>query len=394
MEFFYHCTECSARYPIEPETMVCPECSAEQKPYEPLRGILEVGFSGGIGDSVIQNETDPANPRVDIAALLPVGQKHFPPIPVGNTPLWRPRRLREQWGRPHLFLKDDTANPTGSLKDRASTLVAAFARAHEVDRVVVASTGNAACSMAGVGAAAGLKVTIFVPANAPRAKLIQALQYGATVVRVDGDYDQAFSDALDHARDYGGLSRNTGYNPLTIEGKKTAALEIFNQLGRIPDHVFVPVGDGVILCGIYKGFEDLYRIGVTDRVPTIHAVQASGSDAIAQALAVGSFVEPEPASTIADSIAVSVPAAGHLAVSQLTRHRGSYVIVEDDQIIDAQYELSRTTGLFAEPAAAAAYAGFRQVADELAPESVVVLLITGSGLKDIDAAERGVEVPP
>jgi threonine synthase len=393
VEFFYHCSECSTRFDIDPERMVCPDCSAKQAPGEPLRGILEVGFTAGVGDSVIADHTDPVSPRVDIPSLLPVGQKHFPSIPVGNTPLWRPRRLREQWKMPRLFIKDDTANPTGSLKDRASILVAAFAKAHGFERVVVASTGNAACSMAGVGAAAGLKVTIFVPATAPRAKLIQALQYGATVVRTDGDYDQACEDALDHVSSYGGLSRNTGYNPLTIEGKKTVALEIYNQLGRMPDHVFVPVGDGVILCGVYKGFEDLYRIGVAERIPTIHAVQAAGSDAIARALATGNFGPAEPANTVADSISVSVPAAGHLAVTQLTRHNGSYVVVEDGQILDAQHELARTTGLFAEPAAAAAYAGFRQVASEISSDAVVVLLVTGSGLKDIDAAEMGVEVP-
>jgi threonine synthase len=394
VEFFYHCTECSNRFEIEPERMLCPDCEGRQKPDEPLRGLLEVGFSGGVGDTVIQNESDPANPRVDIDALLPIGKKHFPPIPVGNTPMWRPRRLREKWEKPHLFIKDETANPTGSLKDRASMLVAAFARAHAIDRIVVASTGNAASSMAGVGAAAGLKVTIFMPADAPRAKLVQSAIYGATVVQVDGGYDQAFRDALDHVRDYGGLSRNTGYNPLTIEGKKTVALEMYNQIGQIPDHVFVPTGDGVILCGVYKGFEDLYRIGITDRMPTIHAVQAAGSDAIARALAVGSFGPPEPATTIADSIAVSVPAAGYLALSQLTRHNGGYVVVEDGQILEAQRELAALTGLFAEPAAAAAYAGFRSVAADLAPEARIVLLVTGSGLKDVAAAEQGIEAGP
>ncbi len=368
----------------------------------------------------------------DIHDCLPVERKYFPPIPVGHTPLWKPLNLREITGFPHLYIKDDTLNPTGSLKDRASYLVAAFALKHGIRRIVVASTGNAASSMAGVGAAAGLEVTIFMPRSAPPAKLVQALQYGAEVIRVDGNYDDAYDRSLEYSASWNGLdeisgetsdeisdevsgeamdeasskdsdvvsgktfalSRNTGYNPLTIEGKKTVSFEICSQLGQAVDYLFVPTGDGVILSGVYKGFRDLLKLGAIRRIPTIYAVQAEGSQALSRALESGGFRDaPVSSATIADSIAVDVPRAGFYALKQLRSHNGRSVIVSDAAIIEAQKLLSSSTGLFAEPAASAALAGYLEVKDDLSRDARVVLLITGNGLKDIASAERGLKMP-
>jgi len=389
--FAYRCPQCGTSYQISAELMLCPSCSRQQRPHRPLAGILETVLQPDGRDTQRYREMSPA--ALDPLELLPVGRQHFPAIPVGNTPLWQPERLRALYKKPHLYLKDDTANPTGSFKDRASFLVAAFARKYGLERVVVASTGNAASSMAGVGAAAGLEVVIFVPRNAPRAKLVQSLQCGAQVVAVDGSYDQASALSFDFVKSHGGLCRNTGYNPLTIEGKKTAALEIYRDLGGVPDYVFVPVGDGVILSGIYKGFEDLVTLGMAERVPTLIACQARGSDAISRAFTEGEFTDPRTPGTIADSISVGVPAAGVYAVRCLSRNNGRCVTVSDAEITAAQHSLAAGSGLFAEPAAAAAMAGFTSVADTLPRESRIVLLITGSGLKDIDAAAKGVEMP-
>jgi threonine synthase len=216
-------------------------------------------------------------------------------------------RLRAELGAPRLFLKDDTCNPSGSFKDRASYLVAAFARKHGIHEIALASTGNAASSMACVGAAAGLSITVYLPKAAPAAKRVQVLQYGARLVEVEGTYDQAFDESLDYSVRTGVLSRNTAYNPLTIEGKKTAAYEMARDLGKAcgkdwaaPDHVFVPTGDGVILAGVIKGFEELLALGRIDRLPVFWAAQAEGSSAIVRALATGGF-EPRPSSTLADS---------------------------------------------------------------------------------------------
>lgn len=362
--------------------MLCRRCSVHQKPNEPLRGVLEVLLEGSA-----QAPFSPLD-------LLPVEKEFFPKIPVGNTPLWEPENLRNRYGFPNLFIKDDTLNPTGSLKDRASFLVAAFARKHGIKDVALASTGNAASSMAGVGAAAGLNVVIFIPKAAPKAKRVQSLQYGARVMLVDGTYDKAYDLSLEYTKKEGGFNRNTAYNPLTIEGKKTVGIEIFQQLERLgkkaPDNVFVPVGDGVILSGVYKAFLDLEKLHLIDRIPTIYAVQAEGSSAIARALEHGSF-EVKPSHTIADSISVDAPRNGVLALKELQTYGGRGVQVSDDAILEAQKELSSSTGLFTEPAAAAAFAGFLAVKDTLDKESTTVLLVTGNGLKDIDSAQKKLE---
>ena len=380
MEFRYRCSECSRRFPIEPQLMVCPECSLAQSPGQPLRGVLEVELAGKIAADW------------DVVSLLPVEKQFFPPIPVGNTPLWAPQRLRRELDFPGLYIKDDGLNPTCSLKDRASFLVSAFAIKFGIQEIILASTGNAGSSMAGVGAAAGQKVTLFLPKGAPKAKLIQALQYGATIFRVDGSYDDAYDISLAYTARFGGLSRNTAYNPMTIEGKKTVSLEFFRQLGRAPDYVFVAAGDGCILSGVYKGFRDLRQLGLLDRLPVIYAVQAEGSAALARAFERGVFVR-EAAGTVADSICVDVPRNGFHALRQMKEHGGGVVRVSDEQILAAQARLSRSAGLFTEPAGAAAFAGFLKVRSHFPHGSLVVVLATGNGLKDTAAAGRSVEIP-
>jgi len=331
----------------------------------------------------------------DVRALLPVRKDCLPSIPVGDTPLWAPTRLRRDLELDGLFLKDEGANPTGSLKDRASYLVAGFAAEHGLRDVVVASTGNAGSSMAGIGAAGNLRVRLYLPASAPEAKMIQALQYGAKLIRVDGSYDTAFDMSLAYVTEGGGLSRNTAHNPLTVEGKKTVSLEIFLQLGgRTPDLVYVPTGDGVILSGVYKGFEDLVTLGLTNAVPTLVCVQAKGSAAISRAYEDGEFKLAHPAATIADSILVNVPRGGFFALNRLKRHGGRCVTVSDEAILAAQRRLSASSGFFAEPAAAAAFAGLLADIDSGSgpvADDLVVILLTGNGLKDIATALKGMQ---
>ena len=365
--------------------MLCPECSSTHKSGQPLNGVLEVELSGTL------ESNDPLD-------FLPVEGQYFPAIPVGNTPLWQPEKLQKIYGFPELYLKDDGVNPTGSLKDRASFLVAAFARKHGIREVVVASTGNAGSSMAGVGAAAGLKVKLFLPKTAPQAKMIQALQYGADLVLADKNYDQAFSLSLEYSNTRGGMNRNTAYNPMTIEGKKTVTIEIFKQLKKAPDHVFVSVGDGVIMSGVYKGFRDLLQLGRIDKIPVVHAVQASGSDAICRAMESGDFdgqaeSPVRAAKTVADSISVDTPSNGHLALKNLKAFGGHCFRVTDEEILSAQKELSSTCGLFSEPAAATAYAGFLKQKAALDSNETCVVLLTGNGLKDINSATAKIVVP-
>ena len=380
MEFSYICSECGQRFDVDPQWYLCPHCSEKQAADQPLRGILEVEFQGaGSGE-------------VELEALLPVERQYFPPIPVGNTPLWKPEPLGRKLGFESLYFKDDGANPTSSFKDRASFLVSAFAKKHGIDTIVVASTGNAGSSMAGIGAAAGQNVVLFLPKAAPAAKLIQALQYGATVYRVDGSYDLAYELSLAYSKKVGGMNRNTAYNPMTIEGKKTVSLELYRQLQRAPDALFVGTGDGCIAAGVYKGFRDLRRLGLIDAIPVVFAVQAETSDALYRAYRTGRF-ENIPTRTVADSICVDVPRNGFHALAQLKKYGGRVITVSDKMILDAQARLSRSTGLFTEPASAAGFAGFLKVRKELPRDGVVVILATGNGLKDAASAARGVTVP-
>ena len=386
MKWFYRCPSCGATYDIVPGRYLCDICAQTQQAERPLAGVLEVEWDGEVAANAIP---------------LPVAASWFPPIPVGNTPLWAPTRLRAQFNAPGLWLKDDSCNPSGSFKDRASYLVAAFAKQHGVQEIVLASTGNAASSMAAVGAAAGLRVKVFLPAAAPVAKRIQVLQYGAELVSVDGNYDTAYDLSLDYSQRTGALSRNTAYNPLTIEGKKTVAYEIVDDLAKAgadaPDHVFVPVGDGVIIAGVYRGFENLLRLGRLQKMPTVWACQAEGSSAIARALN-SPHSDSDPfgpsvaATTLADSISVDVPRNGLHALAKLRKHDGRAVVISDSEILAAQKTLAAGSGLFGEPSSCAAFAGWLKVRDTLPPDTNSVVMITGSGLKDIASAARGLGI--
>ena len=387
MRWSYRCPFCGRTYEIEPGRYICDDCGKKNAPGIPLEGVLECVFEAAPGEKI---------PEIP----LPVEEEYFPSLPVGDTPLWAPLRLRVELGAPGLFLKDDTCNPSGSFKDRASYLVAAFARKHEINEIALASTGNAASSMACVGAAAGLSITVFLPKSAPAAKRVQVLQYGARLIEVDGTYDQAFDESLAYSKATGVLSRNTAYNPLTIEGKKTAAYEIARDLGKAggatygrdwaaPDHVFVPTGDGVILAGIIKGFEELLALGRIENLPIFWAAQAEGSSAIVRALETGRF-EPMPSSTLADSISVDVPRNGSFVLSKLRKYGARGVAVTDEAILEAQRRLSAGSGLFAEPSSACAFAGWLKVRESISPDDTVVVMLTGSGLKDIRGAAKAV----
>jgi threonine synthase len=379
----YHliCTDCGRRYNPGQIDYVCPDCDAARAPGEPLRGVLRIEYEPPYAD------------------LLPIpALELLPPLPLGPTPLLEAPRLRDQLGLPSLHLKDDTRLPTGSLKDRASAMVVAKAR--ELGRRVVttASTGNAATALAAMCAACGLESVIFVPADAPRAKLAQMLAYGAHMLPIAGSYDDAFSLCLAAGHEFAWYNRSTAYNPYTIEGKKTVAFEIWEQLGRcVPDAVFVPTGDGAVLAGMYKGFHDLMTARRSSALPRLFAVQAAGSAAIVSAWRRGDTrVTPlAHVETVADSIRVASPANGSWALRVLRETNGAGVIVSDDEIFAAMALLATTAGVFAEPAAAAALAGLvRARADGLVQRTdTIVLLVTGSGLKDLDAALRIARVP-
>ncbi len=396
--FVYRCARCGRTFPGEGLRYTCPYDGGNVDiilDYDALRGSLSRDRFPAADAELSQWRYLPLLPVAD-----PDG-RGTPLRRVGWTPLYAPPTLRQVVGLPHLVLKDESPNPTASFKDRASALVVAHARQQGAQVVITASTGNAGAALAGMAAALGMQAVILAPRSAPAAKIAQLLVYGARVVLVDGTYDDAFDLSLQAAQALGWYCRNTGYNPFTAEGKKTAGLEIWEQVLRHdPDpanwHIFIPVGDGNIISGVYKGLWDLQQLGWLEALPKLHGVQAAGSAAIAQAWQKGSdHIKAVQAQTIADSIAVNLPRDGYRALRAVRQTRGRYWVVDDADILAALATLGRA-GIFVEPAAAAAFAGVQQARAEgyLTPRDRVLVLLTGSGLKDVAAARQAVAADP
>ncbi|MBX3037979.1 MAG: threonine synthase [Anaerolineales bacterium] len=346
--------------------------------------------------------------------LLPVGEPagHSTPLHVaGWTPVFALPRLAEKLNLKHLWLKDESRNPTASFKDRASAIVVTRAQEIKSEIVVTASTGNAGAALAGMAAAVNQKAIIFAPKSAPQAKVAQLLVFGAKVILVDGSYDDAFDLTVKAANEFGWYCRNTGYNPFTLEGKKTAAFEIWEwwieahrdwhqQDKTLDAHppltIFVSVGDGNIISGIHKGFKDLLALGWIQNMPRIIGVQAEGSSAITNAFhAHTETITPVSATTIADSISVDLPRDGVRAIRATKETNGTYITVTDEEILGAIAELGRV-GVFAEPAGATAYAGLVKSTSMgvVRSDDPILVLNTGSGLKDVRAAMQAVQSAP
>jgi threonine synthase len=396
----YRCSVCGVEYSPDAVTYTCPEDG----------GNLDVTFDyDRIRKEIVPSDLMASTGRSiwRYLPLLPVedpGHLGTPLRAVGWTPFFSPSRLAENLGLSHLWLKDDGRNPTASLKDRASAVVVARAQAIEAEVVVTASTGNAGAALAGMAAAAGMPAVILAPRNAPQAKVAQLLIFGARVFLVDGSYDDAFDLTLEAADAFGWYCRNTGYNPFTAEGKKTAAYEICEQLTcavradreppkqwEVPDAVFVSVGDGNIISGLHKGFKDLFELGWIERVPRLYGVQTRGSAAIYNAFVRGTEdIQPVVAQTLADSISVNLPRDGLRAIRAATETGGAYIAVGDEDILEAMRELARKAAVFAEPSGAASYAGLIKAVSENLVGSMdrIVVLNTGNGLKDVNAAMK------
>jgi len=397
----YRCSLCKSEYGPKEVTYTCPRDGGN------LDVIID--FSDfrktKLKDIVLSNDSS----LWRYLPILPVddpGNQSTPLRVAGWTPMFSPMRLKTHLSLQQLWIKDESRNPTASFKDRASAVVVARAREIGAEVVVTASTGNAGAALAGMAAAIGQKAVIFAPKDAPSAKIAQLLIYGAEVFLVDGSYDDAFDLSVVAAQEFGWYCRNTGYNPFTVEGKKTAAFEIWECLlkrnSALPLSkstmwknrmaIFVSVGDGNIISGIHKGFKDLQNLGLLEQMPRIHGVQSEGSAAIANAFRAGSEeINPVSADTIADSISVDMPRDGVRAVRAATQTGGSYIKVTDNEILDAIATLGEN-GIFAEPAGAASYAGLvKAVRDQLiSPDTPVVVINTGSGLKDVGSAIQAV----
>ncbi len=390
-KFILTCSGCGKTFAPSPELYLCPDCSRNNDTVNPPKGLLKA-----IYDYEILSKHKEEVITKHFWDLIPLLKKEsLPKLRVGETPLYRFDRIDGETLTFELYLKDDSQNPTFSFKDRASAVVSAYSKENGISTIVAASTGNAGSSLAGICASQEQKAIIMVPKSAPHAKLTQIVMYGATIVPVNGTYDMAFDLSIEATKEFGWYNRNTAFNPLTIEGKKTVSFELFKQLSRaIPDYIFVPVGDGVIISGVYKGYEDLLKIGLIDRMPTIVAVQAAGSSNLIENIGKPDFTI-KPSNTLADSISVDIPRNFFMAQDYLLQYKGEWLSVTDDDIVNASKILARNTGIFAEPAASTAFAGMLcyQKNQKLLTKQRVVVLLTGSGLKDLKAVSSVINIP-
>ena len=397
----YKCSLCGAEYKEGQVTYTCPADGGN------LDVVLNTDLlSHSDAKHQVTASADPSIWRY--LPLLPVSKmigENTPMQAVGGTPVFLHPNSKD-FGIQQLLIKDESRNPTASFKDRASAIVVARAMELGKEIVVTASTGNAGAALAGISAAVGQRSIIFAPKTAPPAKIAQLLVFGAQVILVDGTYDDAFDLSVIAANEFGWYCRNTGYNPFTVEGKKTAAFEVWEYFYRqqgSPDvvdmvdvSVVVSVGDGNIISGIHKGFKDLFQLGWINQVPKIIGIQSENSAAVANAYFAGNEeIIPVRATTIADSISVDLPRDGVRAVRAATETGGAYILVPDSEIIRAIGQVGKI-GIFAEPAGATAYAGFLRAhsAGHFNQNSKVVVFNTGSGLKDVNSAMKSVQPAP
>ena len=373
------CVKCGREYAAVPDLTTC-SCG----------GILDIQYDYAALRRDLSREKLAQNPDRSMwryRPLLPIEEASAPPpLRVGWSPLYEANRLGTELGLKQLYIKDDGQNPTASLKDRASALAVVKAREAGADTIACSSTGNAASSLAGNAAAAGLHTYIFVPSRAPKGKVAQLRIFGSTVISVDGSYEDTFELSKAAIDKWGWYNRNAAINPYLSEGKKTVTPEIMEQLGwQVPDYIALSVGDGCTIAGAWKGLKDLYAAGFIPKLPRLIAVQAEGCCPLNRAIQTGQPWQPMEENTLADSIAVGVPRNPDKALNAIRESEGVAVNVSDEEILSAMRLLGRTQGVFGEPAGVTGTAGVKKALELglIPPDSTVVSIVTGNGLKDV-----------
>lgn len=394
-KYHFECNDCGSIFQ-GPFLYLCPKCASTNQEGRPPAGVLKTVYNYEELKAYYKKNGWNTLWQTGYIDLLPIQSlQSLGYLRVGQTPIYSIKNVGGKDSDIELFIKDDSQNPTFSFKDRASALVSAYAKENDINILVAASTGNAGSSLAGICASQGQKAVIIVPQNVPAAKLIQIIMYGAIPVLVKGNYDTAFDLSLKATEVFGWYNRNTAFNPFTIEGKKTVAFEIYQHfMGQLPSYIFVPVGDGVIISGLYKGFEDLLKLGIIHKIPSIVSVQSEQSCNVNANLHHGTF-SYTAATTLADSISVDIPRNFLMAKKYLLDYQGDFINVSDNEIVEASSLLAKSTGIFAEPAAAAAYAGFLnyKIQKRIGPGERALVLLTGSGLKDLKTAMASIKLP-
>ncbi len=377
------CRECGRAYPAE-ALHVCEFCF----------GPLEVAYDYDAIAATVSRETIAAGPPTiwRYAPLLPAEREGAVDLGAGWTPLVRADRLAAELGLGELWLKNDTMNPTGSFKDRVTSVALTKARELGFKVAACASTGNLANSVAAHAARAGMRSFVFIPADLEQQKVVTTAVYGCTLVAIDGTYDDVNRLCAELTSEHPSWAFvNVNVRTYYAEGSKTLAFEVAEQLGwRAPDHVVVPVASGSQLTKIHKGFAELARVGLLEpgAGTRISGAQALGCSPVATAFAHGEdFVRPVRPNTIAKSLAIGNPADGPYALDAVRSSGGAVEAVTDEEIVDAILLLARTEGIFAETAGGVTVAALAKLAAAgmVRRDERVVAFITGNGLKTLDA---------
>ena len=388
----YRCTVCGEFFETKEAMMTCPHCGE--------KGILDVEYDYDALKHVLTKDYFKNNRDYSMWRYFPLmgieEENIHKMLRIGWTPLVKSYNLSKELGLKELYIKDDGLNPSGSSKDRASGV--AVLKAIEAGAKVIScsSTGNAASSCACHAAHMGIPAVIFVPKRAPIGKLTQISLYGATLVVVDGDYKAAFRLSKEAINKYGWYNRNAAINPFMVEGKKTVSLEIAEQLNFKPtDWVVVSVGDGCTVGGVYKGFYELHKLGLIEKVPRILGVQSEGCEPFVKASREKTPLEECEENTLADSIAVGIPRNPLKALRAVENSHGSWISVPDTEIINAMSLLGKTEGIFGEPAAVTSLAGLKKALEKgiISKDESVTIIITGNGLKDPNNAQKAISKP-
>ena len=388
----YRCTVCGEFFETKEAMMTCPHCGE--------KGILDVEYDYDALKHVLTKDYFKNNRDYSMWRYFPLmgieEENIHKMLRIGWTPLVKSYNLSKELGLKELYIKDDGLNPSGSSKDRASGV--AVLKAIEAGAKVIScsSTGNAASSCACHAAHMGIPAVIFVPKRAPIGKLTQISLYGATLVVVDGDYKAAFRLSKEAINKYGWYNRNAAINPFMVEGKKTVSLEIAEQLNFKPtDWVVVSVGDGCTVGGVYKGFYELHKLGLIEKVPRILGVQSEGCEPFVKASREKAPLEECEENTLADSIAVGIPRNPLKALRAVENSHGSWISVPDTEIINAMSLLGKTEGIFGEPAAVTSLAGLKKALEKgiISKDESVTIIITGNGLKDPNNAQKAISKP-
>jgi len=381
------CVGCGKIYENDVRSYVCTRCS----------NLLELVKDTSVSKTGLYGESTqpglwryrkalPIEPDVKVVSLS-----------EGHTPLVLVSRIGAKFGLKGLHVKNEGQNPSGSFKDRGMTVAVTRAVQGGSKLLICASTGNTAASMAAYAARAGVTAMVTVPAGkVASGKLTQVYAYGAKIIRVEGDFDAALSMTLKVATEIKDLSVMNSVNPYRIEGQKTNAYEIFEQLGfKVPDYVVLPVGNAGNISAIWKGFKELKEWGISGSLPRMVAVQAAGAQPIVEAFQSGrdSVIAVQP-KTIASAINIGNPASWKKALAAIRDSKGTALAVTDEETIAARMDLASSEGIFVEPASAVPIAALKKLMGKIEKDATVVCVCTGNGLKDQESVKVKLDSTP